>query len=161
MKECIEVPAAGNDGVPVMDKLRCHPDATRRCEHDPSLPQPDDAPCELFRFRASLSQWRAFHAVIACGGYAGAAKYLHVTQPAISYSITKLEQQFGVRLLKLNGRKAYITSAGQALLPRSHELLRLAADLERMASSLRANGSRGAPSEPDRAMREAARALPA
>lgn len=99
---------------------------------------------ELFHFRASLSQWRAFHAVIACGGYTGAAEYLHVTQPAISYSITKLERQFGVRLIKMNGRRAEITSVGQALFPRSHELLRLAADLETMASSLRTREDAGA-----------------
>lgn len=91
---------------------------------------------EFYRFRSSLSQWRAFHAVIACGGYAGAAEFLHVTQPAVSYSITKLEQQFGVRLLRLGGRKAQITEAGRALLAQSHELLRIAAQLEAMAMTL-------------------------
>ncbi len=101
-----------------------------------ALPDELGAVREFYRFRASLAQWRAFHAVIACGGYAGAAEFLHVTQPAISYSISKLEQQVGVRLLKLDGRKAYITDAGRALLARSQDLLRLAAELEAMAMEL-------------------------
>lgn len=92
------------------------------------------------RYRASLAQWRVFHAVIACGSFSGAADFLHVSQPAISYSIAKLEDQFGVRLLKLDGRKAYITEAGKALLDRSHLLLREATELEAFADALRIDG---------------------
>ena len=91
----------------------------------------------LHRNRSSLTQWRVFHAVIACGSFSGAADFLHVSQPAISYSIAKLEDQFGIRLLKLDGRKAYITEAGQALLERSHLLLREATELEAFADTLR------------------------
>lgn len=94
----------------------------------------------LHRYRTSLTQWRVFHAVIACGSFSGAADFLHVSQPAISYSIAKLEDQFGIRLLKLDGRKAYITEAGQALLDRSHLLLREATELEAFADTLRVDG---------------------
>jgi Bacterial regulatory helix-turn-helix protein, lysR family len=90
----------------------------------------------VFRFRATLSQWRAFHAVVAGDGYAGAAALLHVTQPAVSYAIAKLERQFGIRLLRISGRKAHITASGLALLGPSKELLRLAAKVESMAASL-------------------------
>ena len=111
-------------------------------ESAPDLAETEDpqrlfVKAESYRFRSSLSQWRAFHAVIAFGGYAGAAESLNVTQPAISYSISKLENQFGIRLLRLNGRKAYLTHIGRKLLVRSHELLQMADELEIMAASLR------------------------
>jgi hypothetical protein len=95
----------------------------------------------LNRYRASLAQWRVFHAVIACGSFSGAAEFLHVSQPAISYSIAKLEDQFGISLLKLDGRKAYITEAGKALLDRSYFLLREATKLEAFADALRVDGA--------------------
>jgi DNA-binding transcriptional LysR family regulator len=81
------------------------------------------------------------HAVVACGSFANAAEFLHVSQPAISYAIAKLEDQLGVRLLKLEGRKARITEAGNALLDRSRFLLREAIELEKFAENLR-NGHR-------------------
>jgi hypothetical protein len=145
MNQVVKVPVPIYAGVMSIRKPNCNATTTVQTEmlvpHSPV----SGAVKETFRFRASLSQWRAFHAVVACGGFAGAAEYLHVTQPAISYSITKLEQQFGIRLLKLSGRKAHITNAGQVLLERSHELLRMAADLESMACNLRSNGEPSAP----------------
>jgi hypothetical protein len=101
----------------------------------------------LHRYRASLAQWRVFHAVIACGSFSGAAEFLHISQPAISYSIAKLEDQFGISLLKLDGRKAYITEAGKALLDRSYFLLREATTLEAFADALRVNGSKSSEME--------------
>lgn len=136
MKECIVMPLT-SQANPTPDQKKTTSTFLGNAEEHAQFARPYIEGKELFHFRASLSQWRAFHAVIACGGYAGAAECLHVTQPAISYSITKLERQFGVRLLKMNGRRAEITTVGQALYPRSYELLRLAADLETMASSLR------------------------
>lgn len=77
------------------------------------------------------------HAVVDCGSFANAAEFLHVSQPAISYTIAKLEELLGVRILKLEGRKAHITEPGIALLERSRFLLREAVELEEFAESLR------------------------
>ena len=57
----------------------------------------------------SLEQWKAFQAVIDYGGFAQAAAALHRSQSAISYSVNRLQEQLGVRLLEISGRKAQLT----------------------------------------------------
>jgi DNA-binding transcriptional LysR family regulator len=44
-----------------------------------------------------------------------AAEELHLTQPAISMQIKQLEEHVGVALFELNGRRLYLTEAGQEL----------------------------------------------
>lgn len=84
----------------------------------------------------SLKQWRILHAVIDCGGFAGAAEHLHLSQSAISYTISKLQEQLGVQLLKIEGRKAHLTPAGRTLLDRSRHVLKKAVELEMLAKHL-------------------------
>jgi DNA-binding transcriptional LysR family regulator len=86
--------------------------------------------------RVSLKQWRMLHAVIDCGGFSDAARHLHLSQSAISYTIAKLQDQLGVPLLKIEGRKARITEAGRMLLDRSRHLIRDAIELEQFAENL-------------------------
>lgn len=87
--------------------------------------------------RISLKQWRMFHAVVDFDGFMEAAEKLHVSQSSISHALAKLQEQLGVGLLTLKGRKAQITDEGKVLLERSRELLRKAAELEDLAESLR------------------------
>ena len=61
----------------------------------------------------TIEQWRVFQAIIEQGGYAQAAAYLHRSQSAISYSMSKLQEQLGVPLVKVEGRKAVLTEQGQ------------------------------------------------
>ncbi|WP_019142219.1 LysR family transcriptional regulator [Noviherbaspirillum massiliense] len=84
----------------------------------------------------SLKQWRILHAVIDCGGFAEAAKFLHLSQSAISYTIAKLQEQLGVQLLKIEGRKAILTTEGHALLERSRHVLKEAIELETFAKTM-------------------------
>jgi len=44
-----------------------------------------------------------------------AAEEMHLTQPAVSMQMKQLEEQIGVPLLEQNGRRLYLTEAGQAL----------------------------------------------
>jgi DNA-binding transcriptional LysR family regulator len=88
----------------------------------------------------SLKQWRTFHAVVACGSYAAAAEFLHISQPAVSYTVAQLEEQLGIQLLKLKGRKAEITEAGKILYAESLELLYKANELEKYSESLKSLG---------------------
>jgi DNA-binding transcriptional LysR family regulator len=88
-------------------------------------------------FRISLKQWKMFHAVVDCDGFTGAASHLHISQSAISYTLAKLQEQLGVPLLKLEGRKAQITEEGKILLERSRALVRSAMELEALAENLR------------------------
>lgn len=87
--------------------------------------------------RISLKQWRMFHAVIDSDGFMEAAEKLHVSQSAISHALAKLQEQLGLALLTLKGRKAQITEEGKVLLERSRELLRSAVELEDLAEYLR------------------------
>jgi len=93
-------------------------------------------------YRASsvnLRQWVMFHAVVSCGSYSGAAEMLQVSQPAISYSIARLEEHLGVPLLKLEGRKAHLTGPGRVLIERSRALVREAMELEQFTEDLKIN----------------------
>ncbi|NEX64020.1 LysR family transcriptional regulator [Noviherbaspirillum galbum] len=85
----------------------------------------------------SLRQLRMLHAVVDCNGFTGAANHLHLSQSAISYSIAKLQEQLGVCLLKVEGRKAYVTEEGRTLLERSRNLMHEALELEVLAEKLR------------------------
>ncbi|MCK5386538.1 MAG: LysR family transcriptional regulator [Gammaproteobacteria bacterium] len=86
--------------------------------------------------RVTLEQWRVFQAIIEQGGYAQAAAYLHRSQSAVSYSMSRLQEQLGIALLKIEGRKALLTEQGQILLQRSRKLIDEAGEIENFAHHL-------------------------
>lgn len=93
-------------------------------------------PYDIHNIYVSLKQWRIFHAVIDCGGFAEAAKCLHLSQSTISYTVAKLQDQLGTPLLRIEGRKAVLTAEGRALLDRSRHVLKEAIELETFAKNL-------------------------
>lgn len=97
----------------------------------------DPAPAEARNLRISLRQWKMFHAVIDSDGFAEAASRLHVSQSSISHALAKLQQQLGVPLLTIKGRKAQITEEGKILLARSRDLVKNAVEVEELAENLR------------------------
>lgn len=86
--------------------------------------------------RVSLEQWCVLQAVIDCGSYAAAAERLHRSQSSVSYAVARMQEQLGVPLLKVEGRKAQLTAAGEALLRRSRQLVSDALELEQFAHDL-------------------------
>ncbi len=86
--------------------------------------------------RATLDQWRVFLAIIEQGGYAQAASYLHRSQSAVSYAMNRLQEQLGVPLLQIEGRKALLTDQGRVMLDRARQLLDDAQKLEDFAHHL-------------------------
>lgn len=62
-----------------------------------------------------LSQYRVFYAVAKNGNISHAAKELFISQPAISKSISKLEESLGVTLFKRSSRGVTLTHEGQVL----------------------------------------------
>lgn len=86
--------------------------------------------------RVSLEQWRALQAVVECGGFAQAAIQLNRSQSSVSYTVAKLQQQLGLALLQIEGRKAILTDAGKCILRRSQHLVQEAIALEQFADSL-------------------------
>ncbi len=64
----------------------------------------------------TLDAWEILQAVVQLGGFAPAAKKLHRSQSTISYAIGRLQEQLGVRLFEIHGRKAQLTETGRVLL---------------------------------------------
>ncbi len=88
------------------------------------------------RSRVTLDQWQALVAVVDAGGYAQAAEQLHRTQSTISYAVHKIEEQLGVDVFELEGRRAALTEAGRVLYRRGKALLRESERVERTATAL-------------------------
>ena len=63
----------------------------------------------------TLEQWRTLVSVVDDGGYAQAAARLHKTQSAVTYAVQKMESLLGVKVFKVEGRKAVLTPTGQLL----------------------------------------------
>lgn len=68
-------------------------------------------------------QLKAFLAVATSKNFTAAAQELYISQPALSYQISTLEQEIGVSLFDRSGRKVNITAAGQQLYDGAKELL--------------------------------------
>jgi DNA-binding transcriptional LysR family regulator len=66
----------------------------------------------------------AFVAVADADSFSVAAEKAHLTQPAISKRIAKLEEQLNCRLFDRIGRNINLTEAGRVLLPRAQGLLK-------------------------------------
>ena len=88
--------------------------------------------------RVSLDQWRTLQAVVEQGGFAQAARHLHRSQSAVSYAVQRLQDNLGVPVLRLEGRRAVLTEAGEVVLRRARQLLRDADALETLARELKA-----------------------
>lgn len=63
----------------------------------------------------NLSQYRIFYAVAKAGNISKAAKELYISQPAISKSISKLEDALSTTLFTRNSRGVQLTEEGQLL----------------------------------------------
>ncbi|PAU88823.1 LysR family transcriptional regulator [Pseudomonas jilinensis] len=86
--------------------------------------------------RVTLDQWRTLQAVVDHGGFAQAAEALHRSQSSVSYTVARMQEQLGVPLLEIEGRKAVLTEAGAVLLRRSRTLVKQASQLEMLAHNM-------------------------
>lgn len=90
----------------------------------------------MAQLRSSVDQWQVLAAVVDAGGFAQAAKALHRSQSAISYSMAQLQESLGVALLQMQGRRAVLTPAGEQLLRRSRSVVDQFARLESLARAI-------------------------
>tara|TARA_R110001592_G_scaffold1874_22_gene11527 strand:- start:2466 stop:3362 length:897 start_codon:yes stop_codon:yes gene_type:complete len=88
--------------------------------------------------KTNLEQWHCFLAVVDEGSYARAAEVLHKSQSAVTYTIQKMEEQLGVKVFKIRGRKSELTEVGQVLYRRGRGLIDEALRLEQSAKSVAA-----------------------
>lgn len=86
--------------------------------------------------RVTLDQWRTLQAVVDHGGFAQAAEALHRSQSSVSYTVGRMQEQLGVPLLRIDGRRAVLTEAGEVLLRRSRQLVKQASQLEDLAQHM-------------------------
>lgn len=77
-------------------------------------------------------QLRAFHNVAIAGGFSRAAEALHLTQPAISDQVRKLEEEYDLLLFNRHKRQVSLTPQGERLL----EITRRLFDNEQQALDL-------------------------
>src|SRR5689334_16940935 len=70
-----------------------------------------------------LADLRAFVAVVKLRSFRAAAAELHLSQPALSRRIGKLERALGVRLLKRTTRKVDVTGTGREFSARAERVL--------------------------------------
>jgi len=87
--------------------------------------------------KTDLEQWAVLAAVVDRGGYAQAAAALHRSQSAVSYAVSRLQEELDLPLLAIEGRKAVLTPHGQTLLQRARSILRDLNTLELLARSLK------------------------
>lgn len=78
---------------------------------------------------------RVFTAVCKTMSMTKAAQTLYISQPAVSQTITELEEYYGVRLFDRMSNKLYLTDAGKRLLPLAEEAMTLQARIEKTMGS--------------------------
>ena len=88
----------------------------------------------------TLDEWEILHTVVQLGGFAPAAEQLNRSQSTISYAIARLQEQLGIRLFELKGRKAHLTEVGRVLLADAEPHLAGFHQLEQRARSLALGG---------------------
>jgi len=84
-----------------------------------------------------LRQLNAFVAIVSVGSLGRAADALHVTQPALSRTVRRLEQQIGSPLFERHSKGMQLTAIGNALLPHATLLLREAENATEEISAMR------------------------
>lgn len=85
--------------------------------------------------KITLEQWQTLISVVDAGSFAKAAETLDKSQSSISYSLSKMEEKLGVALFKMDGRKAVLTTAGQALYNQAKQLIETARFTEGIADN--------------------------
>ncbi|NPV26668.1 MAG: LysR family transcriptional regulator [Firmicutes bacterium] len=71
----------------------------------------------------NLSLLQTFVTVVEMASLSGAARKLHLTQPAVSKHIQALEEHYGTQLLERVGRRIKLTEAGEILFRNSLEIM--------------------------------------
>jgi DNA-binding transcriptional LysR family regulator len=82
----------------------------------------------------TLAQLKAFLTVVETGSFTNAALELDTVQSAVSYAITELERELGVKLLVRGRFGAHPTDLGKEIAVNARQMLQLHAAIEQQAS---------------------------
>lgn len=83
----------------------------------------------------TFEQLLVFHKIVQFGSFKAAAAELHKTQPAISLSIKKLEEEMEVELFDRTAYRPTLTSHGKSFFERSLKIMQGMNELESMSKS--------------------------
>lgn len=79
---------------------------------------------------------QVFHAVARHGSFTRAAEALFMTQPAVTFQIKQLEEQFNTRLFDRGHGRVTLTAAGDMVMAYAERILGLSEELESRVSEL-------------------------
>lgn len=88
------------------------------------------------RLKTTLEQWLTLYEVDRSGSIQAAATQLNKSHTTLIYAIKKLEDQLGVSLVQIKGRRAVLTNDGKSLLRRANSMLEQARELEEISAQL-------------------------
>ncbi|MGF1688500.1 LysR family transcriptional regulator [Photobacterium japonica] len=88
------------------------------------------------RLRTTIDQWLTLQEIDRHGSIQAAAAHLNKSHTTLIYAVRKLEDQLGVTLLTIKGRRAVLSDDGKALVRRASTMLEQARDLELMSQQL-------------------------
>ena len=88
-------------------------------------------------FHATLQQLRLFAAVAEHKSVTRAAEEVHLTQPAVSIQIKRLEGKIGMPLIEHIGKELHLTVAGEEVFDAARDILERLSDLETSLNDLR------------------------
>ncbi len=76
------------------------------------------------RLKTTLEQWQTLQAIEQAGSIQSAAVMLNKSHTTLIYSVKKLEDQLGIKLIEVKGRKGTgLTEHGQTILRRAQSML--------------------------------------
>jgi DNA-binding transcriptional LysR family regulator len=88
----------------------------------------------------NIEYLKTFQEIARLSSFSEVARKLHVTQPAVSFQVQKLEQELGVKLIDRSQRSVVLTEAGKRLLSFAEavegEREKLHRDLEKMQEEI-------------------------
>lgn len=88
------------------------------------------------RLKTTLDQWQTLFEIDRAGSIQAAALQLNKSHTTLIYALRKLEDQLGVSLVRVEGRKAVLSEDGKALLRRASSMLEQARELELISEQL-------------------------
>jgi len=88
------------------------------------------------KLKTTLDQWLTLLEVDRAGSIQSAALALNKSHTTLIYALKKLEDQLGVSLMKIEGRRSVLTNDGKSLLRRAHSMIEQAKVLEEISTQL-------------------------
>lgn len=85
----------------------------------------------------SLHQLRIFSKVAEERSYTKAAQKLFMTQPAVSIQLKQLQEQIGITLIEVIGKKVHLTQAGEYLYKATHQIEETLEDVDLFFANLK------------------------